>query len=751
MFYKSIFICFLLFPIWTIAQKTITGQVQNEAGDPLPGVNVFWENAQRGTTTDLNGMFSIGRNGGDSVLIFKMMGFETIKITAIHLSLNITMATAALSLDAMTVSSNRIVGSNKKSPVDVGVINDEMIESAGAVCLSESINFQSGVRLESDCQTCNYTQVRMNGLGGGYTQILVNSRPIFGSLIGLYGLEQYPTNWIERIEIIRGGGSAIYGSGAIGGVVNIIPKAPKNNYFNVGTQMRNINGQSWENNTKASMTLAQKKTAFSIFANRRQREEYDANGDGFSELPRILGHSIGAKAYFHPIESLTINVDALFLNEERNGGDQLNMVPHLREQAEQRTSNAFLTTLDMEYQLNDQHQLRFFGGGQWMDREHYTGFYQSEGYGVTDNQTFQLGVQYNWRIPTIFKKGKGLLTAGFEMKYDDILDQIEAYNYNIDQITRQTGTFLQFDWTIVPVLQLLTGARLNTHNFLDRAIVTPRAALRWTPVKNLQVKAGYSNGFRAPQAFDADLHIAFAGGGISRRLLDPNLKEETSNSYTASISYDIPKEKFIAGFTVSGFYTELQDAFIYEEVESPQTGELTLYKTNAQSAIVRGISLEAKANFNYWTTVTAGWTYQNNTYSKPVEWSNQVEAERSFLRTPNFYGFVMVTVMPEKPLSIDLNLVHTGSMLVPHYAGAPEIDDDELYMSKDFWNFSAKINYTLELKNDHHLKFFVGVNNIFNAYQTNFDSGPNRDSNFIYGPTNPRMYVFGLEWEMKKH
>lgn len=423
----------------------------------------------------------------------------------------------------------------------------------------------------------------------------------------------------------------------------------------------------------------------------------------------------------------------------------------MREQAEQRTSNALLTTLDATYELTAQHQFRLFGGGQWMDRKHYTGFYLSDGYGTTDNQTFQAGFQYNWKIPEIFNRGKGVLTAGVELKYDDILDQIEAYNYEIDQITRQSGTFLQFDWTIVPALQLLTGLRLNTHNYLDYPILTPRAAVRWTPVKNLQIKAGYSNGYRAPQAFDADLHIAFAGGGIARRLIASDLKEETSNSYTASVSYDIPKEKLIIGFTLSGFYTTLNDAFIYEEIEAPETGTVTLLKQNAQSAIVKGLSLEIKANFNYWTTITAGWTFQQNVYSSPVEWSNQVDAERSFLRTPNIYGYAMVTVLPEKPVSIDLNLVHTGSMLVPHFAGAQEIDQDELYGSDNFWNLGAKVNYTLELKNDHHLKFFAGVNNIFNAYQSNFDTGANRDSNFIYGPSSPRTYLLGLEWEMKKH
>lgn len=269
MFYKSILLTVLLaLPFFLPAQEKVVGSVENEIGEPLAGVNVYWKNTHEGTSTNEKGAFSLSKTQKDSILIIKMIGFKTRSITNFSAPLTITMENAALTLDQVTVSSNRIGVITKKSPVDVGVIDDEMIESAGAVCLSESINFQSGVRLETDCQTCNYTQVRMNGLGGGYTQILVNSRPIFGSLMGLYGLEQFPTNWIDRIEVIRGGGSAIYGSGAIGGVINIIPKTPKDNYYNVKTQIRNIDGQSWENNSSASMTISKKNTAFSIFANR---------------------------------------------------------------------------------------------------------------------------------------------------------------------------------------------------------------------------------------------------------------------------------------------------------------------------------------------------------------------------------------------------------------------------------------------------------------------------------------------------
>jgi outer membrane receptor for ferrienterochelin and colicins len=90
------------------------------------------------------------------------------------------------------------------------VLGKSTLQAVEANNIAEGLNFQPGLRVETDCQTCNYTQLRMNGLGGSYSQILMNSRPIFSPLIGLYGLEQIPASMVERIEVVRGGGSALY-------------------------------------------------------------------------------------------------------------------------------------------------------------------------------------------------------------------------------------------------------------------------------------------------------------------------------------------------------------------------------------------------------------------------------------------------------------------------------------------------------------------------------------------------------------
>ena len=124
------------------------------------------------------------------------------------------------------------------------MIDSKLLDQTQACNISEGLKFQPGLRVETDCQTCNYTQLRMNGLGGGYSQILINGRPVFSPLTGLYGMEQIPANMVERIEVVRGGGSALYGSSAIGGTVNVITRIPKESSYDISVNTSLINGKA---------------------------------------------------------------------------------------------------------------------------------------------------------------------------------------------------------------------------------------------------------------------------------------------------------------------------------------------------------------------------------------------------------------------------------------------------------------------------------------------------------------------------
>ena len=119
--------------------------------------------------------------------------------------------------DEVVVSANRNEVSWKAAPVVVNVMSAKLFEMVNSTDLAKTLNYQSGLRVENNCQNCGFPQVRINGLEGPYSQILINSRPIISALSGVYGLEQIPVNMIERVEVVRGGGSALFGANAVGG------------------------------------------------------------------------------------------------------------------------------------------------------------------------------------------------------------------------------------------------------------------------------------------------------------------------------------------------------------------------------------------------------------------------------------------------------------------------------------------------------------------------------------------------------
>lgn len=189
------------------------------------------------------------------------MGFKpvektiTIKKDATQ-ELNFELLTDDVALDEVVVSANRSETKRRLAPNLVSVIGSKMFDITQSTCLAKGLNFQPGVRTEDDCQNCGFTQVRINGLDGHYSQILVDSRPIFSSLNGVYGLEQIPTNMIDRVEVVRGGGSALFGASAIGGTINIITKEPIRNSASFGhTFMAQGGANSFDNVTTGNVSL----------------------------------------------------------------------------------------------------------------------------------------------------------------------------------------------------------------------------------------------------------------------------------------------------------------------------------------------------------------------------------------------------------------------------------------------------------------------------------------------------------------
>lgn len=781
-------ISLLLFCLPGKSQHTdanIFGDVKS-GGEHLPFATIYLEGTTLGTTTNETGHYMlIDLPPGKYVLVAKSLGYSTSRREVIveadkTLEVNFVLEQEAMTVDELVVTGTRTFKRSTESPVIVNVLGSKNLEAVDACNISDGLKFQPGLRVETDCQTCNYTQLRMNGLGGSYSQVLFNGRPVFSPLMGLYGMEQIPANMVERIEVVRGGGSALYGSSAIGGTVNVITRIPEKNDYSLNLSTQRINKASSDNilSANATMVSPSRNAGAVIFANRRYREAYDHTGitlnsdgtqtrekDNYSELPELRNNSFGGTVFYQPAPNQRVEINFTSLYEYRYGGEMLGKEPHLAQQSEERVHNILMGGADYQINFNkDNSSLLAYIAGQSTDRQHYTGLYPvreeygsdssfrmaelshllNPPYGFTENNTLQGGVQLNHRIRD-FISGTNMITAGMEVLKDEIVDSIPKYRYGTNQETINTAFFVQSDWKIKPSLTVLAGFRADKHNLLDQIVLSPRVSILYRLVNYTQFRLTWGKGFRAPQAFDSDMHIAFAGGGVSRIRLQEDLRQEQSGSFSGSVNFDMPKPNYILGFTADVFYTRLKDAFYLHAVGLDDLGQ-QYEKRNGSGAAVKGATLEIRANYNKKAQLEAGFTLQTSLFEEAVENIAGLEKKKEFLRTPGEYGYAVFTFFPTPAINASFSSIYTGPMLQAKFSPDATLLPDEYRTSSSFTEFSAKAGYTFALKRmDTGIELYAGIKNLTNLFQEDFDNYRNRDSNYMYGPSQPRTLYFGLK------
>ena len=741
--------------------QILQGKITSD-GVEVPFATIIFKDSGVGVSSNEDGYYKFEKlKNGYHQIIVSSLGMIKKKLDIdIKEGLNvidIDLKPSIYNLDQVVVTGTKTFKRRTQSPVIVNVIDSRQLENVQACNLAEGLKFQPGLRVETDCQTCSYTQLRMNGLTGGYSQILINGRAVFSPLTGLYGMEQIPANMIDRIEVVRGGGSSLYGSSAIGGIVNVITKIPTSNNYSLGYDFSIINGDTQDKVISGNATVisANKNSGATFFVNNRNRGWYDHNGDNFSELPSLRDNTFGATLFLLPSKNQKLEANLGSINEYRYGGEMIDGISHFSMQSEERVHDVLLGNLDYQINFNDSRSSFIaYLAAQQTNRTHYTGIRPEIGstadvihlknppYGTSLNTTKQAGFQMNHTISKFF--GPNVLTIGSEVVADDVMDEISTYNYLVDQKVVTQGVFFQSDWELTESFNLLSGARFDKHSLLDNIVASPRLSFLYKLRRETQIRLTYSTGFRAPQAFDTDLHMAFSGGGISRIILADDLKQERSKSLSASVNYDRASEQYVYGFTFEGFYTHLKDAFFQDPSGSDSYGDIFI-KRNRAGARVKGLTMEFRANFKQKVQLESGLTLQQSLYDEAVEYSDNLPLKKEFLRSPNYYGYATISYNPNSKLSFAANLVHTGAMSLIHLAGAPGQLEDEFLESPVFNAIGIKSTYIQVLKESGiKIEYSVGVKNLTNDFQQEFDSSKNRDSNFVYGPSLPRTIYLGL-------
>ena len=609
----------------------IIGHVTDaKTGEHLAGITIAIKGTTFGTATDATGHYSLKNLKQKSVtLVMRGLGYlsqeRVIEVAPDKvIEVNFEAEADNINIDEVVVSSNRQATLRRLAPTLVTVLDSKLFENANATNLAQGLIFQPGVRVENNCQNCGFNQVRINGLDGHYSQILIDSRPIMSALAGVYGLEQIPTNMIERVEVVRGGGSALFGSSAIAGVINIITKEPQRNSFTFNESMSFSGFKDLDNNLSfnGSLVSDDNRAGAMVFAQARYRKEHDVNGDGYSELGRLDSRSLGFRGYFRPSDYTRLTGEVHTFSEARRGGDHIDWPEQVAGVAESIRHSVYSGNLKFDgYSEDYKHHYQLYTSAQHITRNSYYGgigepklrnkagdkFVNAQGveidseadalatgaigrpihtsnygknFGITRGLTWVGGAQYTYDFDHFLFMPAQFL-AGAEYSYDRLEDRMPLREWETEetkskgfdlsatptslspalrQVIRNASQFAQIEWKN-DRWSLLLGTRLDENSAVKKAIFSPRATLRYNPTKNFNIRATYAKGFRAPQVFDEDLHVGVVGGEAQRVTNADDLRPEISHSFSLSNDMYFTLGGAQVNLLIEGFYTRLLDVF----------------------------------------------------------------------------------------------------------------------------------------------------------------------------------------------
>jgi outer membrane receptor for ferrienterochelin and colicins len=481
-------------------------------------------------------------------------------------------------------------------PVRTEVITAEDILAKGALNLYEALEAFPGIRVEQQCSYCNFSQVRMQGLDAGHTQVLINSQPLFSGLAGVYGLQQVPTSSIDRIEVVKGAGSALYGSNAIAGVINIITKDPTEEP-EMSTFLR-----FGEDNTNAyGLSASQRVKNMDMLLNVQKNTggEIDENDDDITD--RVKTDDISASVRLNMNElsgNDRVTFSGTVINESRQGGDLAddNFENPFAEGSEHIDTKRYETNLGyskifsmgnkvsliLAYSKHNRRATNdtFVGDYLGTHDDMYPPSNLLKPY-IADENLYVADAYYSHPL----LEGKNNVLAGVQFHRDEmdetgmytIIEDVpnlnlktgDAYMSESEKWANNIGFYLQDEYAVMDNLELVAGVRYDHHSSEDsfagsgsvaaldiepveysEGSINPRFSVMFKPITEATLRGSLGTGFRVPYGFSEDLHLC---SGSPRVFKTSDLEPEKSLSF--NVSADFVQETWEAG--VSLFRTNL--------------------------------------------------------------------------------------------------------------------------------------------------------------------------------------------------
>lgn len=642
---------------------SITGTILYE-GDPQPFVNISLSGTKLGAVSDDQGFFEILDIPQKQYhLIASMVGFETVKLEIdlkgnAHQIITIHMQEIQSSLDEIVLSGTMKPVTKLESPVPVDVYHASFFLKNPNPSIFESLQNVNGVRPQLNCNVCNTGDIHINGLEGPYTMVLIDGMPIVSGLSTVYGLTGIPQSLIDRVEIVKGPGSTLYGSEAVGGIINIITKSA----ISAPAASADIFASGW-GEVNADMGLkydfSQKASGLLGINYFNYQNPIDNNGDGFTDLTLQNRISVFNKFNFDRKKNRLFSLAARYIYEDRWGG-QMDWT------AEDRGNDAVYgesiytsrwetfglyqlptrENLMLQFSANGHHQNSYYGTTFFL-ADQFIGFGQLTWNKLLKSHDLLVGASYRYTL------------------YDDNTAATKDLEGNIKSSIHLPGIFVQ-DEVHIDTQNKIVGALRYDHNSIHGHIFTPRINYKWNSRdKNNVFRISAGNGYRVANVFTED-HAALTGA--REVLFTEELKPETS--WNVNLNYVkkiFTKNNTFIGLDTSVFYTYFDNRILPDYETNPNE---IIYSNLEGYAISKGFSANTDMTFPSGLKILTGITLMDVSIHENGESFQQ-------LLTESFQG---VWSLSYPILNWGLNLDYTGNLYGPmRLPLLGELDDRDEY------------------------------------------------------------------------
>lgn len=717
-------LCFIVCA-FSQTNASLSGKILSASGQPLESANVQLVKLKNATLTDSVGTFYFGQLlPGKYSLKVTYIGYENYQSEIIVKEgekrfVSILMEPLDARLNELVITGSQKEVRKTESITNIDVYTAKHFKRNPYSNLHESLNMVPGLFADIDNGVSNTSDVQINGLEGNYTMFLIDGVPAFGALAGYYALNSISMDMIEKIEVLKGASSALYGSEAIAGVINIKTKnpagSPKLNINTTLTSMLETNADV-TGSFKAGKANALVSASGSFF-----NQKWDLDKDNFMDMPLLNRANFYTKFAIPHTNNRTTNIYARYLFENRYGGEM--QYNYSRRGSSEKYGEA-ITTNQWQIGVNSQLSIKTPTTLMADISQHYqTAFYGAKEYHGAQTTVFTQLLQNNQVDHT------NGLTYGVAYRMYHYKDNSPLSNDTLNPIPALShigSLYFEDEMNLHPQHKLVLGSRFEYGN-ISKLVISPRINYKYnTKNGNNILRIGAGTGYRTPNLLNEGFGAINGSRSIS---IEEKLAPENTISTNANYTRIQKLKGAILTIDASVFYTRFFNIIEPDYNDDPT---LIVYENNKLGATAWGFNLYTEMNFSFPLKLGVGLSY-NNVFEVELDDDGEKELEQVLHVPPFMANYYLSYTFPGPQLSLDLTGNIVSPMLLSVFPNDYRNEKSPWYSIQNI-QLTKKFNFGFDL--------YFGLKNFFNFIQKDPILRPFDPFNNNVGVDNPNNYRF---------